>query len=82
MRRHAVHMGRNLIAAYTHIPAVRAMIDATPPNNLHRFFLAQHLGSAKTPLPADTYAYKLSYKNVEQYEGKDNMYRRVIDGEL
>lgn len=71
-----------LSAAYTHIPAVRKIIDAVPPNNLHRFFLAQHLGSAKRPLPADTYAYKLSYKNVAQYEGRDNMYRCVLNGEL
>lgn len=71
-----------LSAAYTHIPQVRSMIDSVPENNLHRFFLAQHLRDAKITLPTDTYVYKLSYKNTKQYEGKENIYKEVTLGKL
>lgn len=67
-----------LSAAYTHIPQVRSMIDSVPENNLHRFFLAQHLGSAKITLPTNTYVYKLSYKNVSQYK-ENTVYDKIIN---
>lgn len=73
-----------LSAAYTHIPSVRTMIDSVPANNLHRFFIAQHLGSSHLQLPEDTYAYKLSYKNMDEFQSMDGdtLYQAVIGGIL
>lgn len=71
-----------LSAAYTHIPQVRAMIDAEPVNNLHRLYLAGKLADASVDLPADTYAYKLSYKNVQRIPAAHTVYGAVLDGTL
>ncbi|MEF2736683.1 polysaccharide biosynthesis protein [Bifidobacterium pseudolongum subsp. globosum] len=72
-----------LSAAYTHIPSVRQMIDAVPQNNIHRFYLANHLNDGDIELPEDTYAYKLTYKNLGKLVIQSGgAYNRILDGRL
>lgn len=69
-----------LSAAYTHIPQVRGMIDAVPVNNIHRLYLADKLAESSVTLPADTYAYKLSYKNLEDVPMRGTVYGALLKG--
>lgn len=72
-----------LSAAYLHIPSVRQMIDEVPQNNLHRFYLADHLNDRDLELPKDTYAYKLTYKNLGKLNTQSgSVYNRILNGKL
>lgn len=72
-----------LSAAYTHIPSVRQMIDEVPQNNIHRFYLVNHLADRDINLPKDTYVYKLTYKGIGYLDEQDDtVYRRILNGRM
>lgn len=72
--------------AYTHIPQVKAMIDAVPANNSASFDMSEQLNQVKTKptLPEDTYINKLTYKlhYDTQVGGAPTLFRHVLDGDV
>lgn len=76
---------------YENIPAIKAAIDETPPNNLHRDDLQAAMNATlpadkfQEVLHEDTVMYKLSWR--ESYaektpDGEDTVYQAFINGEF